>query len=175
MQLWLTAQSDSPERPADALLLQQGEQPPKWASGIPTFTTGDGSLRDSDGRTVGACILIEDDEGQESALEFVGLAQWLLLDCSDWTMIPLENLVAAAQGSGTRIAATIHEESQLQGATFALQSGVDALLLPAEQSLWDAAEPLAAERLAAELGKPDGLAGAQSAVSVPAAVDSDSP
>jgi 3-dehydroquinate synthase II len=97
---------------------------------------------------LGACILIEDQDGQEAALEFVGLAQWLLLDCLDWTMIPLENLVAAAQGSGTKIAACIHEESQLQGATFALQSGVDALLLTAEKSMWDTAELLAAERLA---------------------------
>lgn len=148
MQLWLSAGSDSPERPADVLIIPQGEQPPKWSSDIPTFTTSDGALTDSEGRTLGACILIEDQDGQEAALEFVGLAQWLLLDCLDWTMIPLENLVAAAQGSGTRIAASIHEESQLQGATFALQSGVDALLLPAEKSMWDAAELLAAERLA---------------------------
>ncbi len=148
MQLWLSANSDSPERPADALILPQGEQPPEWASDIPTFTTSDGALTDGEGRTLGACILIEDQDGQEAALEFVGLAQWLLLDCLDWTMIPLENLVAAAQGSGTKIAASIHEESQLQGATFALQSGVDALLLPAKKSMWDAAELLAAERLA---------------------------
>ena len=101
MQLWLSAGSDSPERPADVLIIPQGEQPPEWSSDIPTFTTRDGALTDSEGRTLGACILIEDQDGQEAALEFVGLAQWLLLDCLDWTMIPLENLVAAAQGTRT--------------------------------------------------------------------------
>ena len=152
MQLWLSADSNSLERPADALLLPQGEQPPEWASGLPNFTSSEGSLKDEQGKTLGACILIEDEEGQNAALEFIGLAQWLLLDCVDWTMIPLENLVAAAHGSGTKIAASIHEESQLQGATFALQSGVDALLLDDEENLWDAAQILAAERLALSSG-----------------------
>ena len=64
---------------------------------------------------------------------------------SDWTMIPLENLVAAASGSGTKLAATISREIDLNGAAFALQHGVDAVLLPPErgsEGLWAAARDL---------------------------------
>ena len=61
-------------------------------------------------------------------------------------MIPLENVVAAAAGSGTRIAAAISQIVDLSGAAFALQHGVDALLLPADEELWDAAEKISGER-----------------------------
>ncbi|CAB1110188.1 unnamed protein product [Ectocarpus sp. CCAP 1310/34] len=93
--------------------------------------------------------------------------------CSDWTMIPAENLISAAGGTPTRIAvevgrvlvqlrlsvvlaalsaslsfvptptyrqnAMLSEPSQVQGAAFALQIGVDALLLGPDPDLWEAA------------------------------------
>ncbi|CAN0169382.1 unnamed protein product, partial [Ectocarpus sp. 13 AM-2016] len=61
------------------------------------------------------------------------------MTCSDWTMIPAENLVSAAGGTPTRIAVELFEPSQVQGAAFALQIGVDALLLGPDPDLWEAA------------------------------------
>ncbi len=67
---------------------------------------------------------------QEEALSLIGLVPWILVRCSDWTMVPLENLVAASRGTSTRIAVAIDEEVELNGAAFALGGGVDAILVP---------------------------------------------
>ncbi len=75
-------------------------------------------------------VQIDDPSDQEEALSLIGLVPWLLVRCSDWTMVPLENLVAASRGTSTRIAAAIDEEDELNGAAFALGGGVDAILVP---------------------------------------------
>ena len=48
-------------------------------------------------------VHLDDFHGQDEAISLVGMIDWILVRCSDWTMIPLENIVAAAAGSGTRI------------------------------------------------------------------------
>ena len=91
-------------------------------------------------------VHLDDFHGQDEAISLVGMIDWILVRCSDWTMIPLENIVAAAAGSGTRIAAAISQTVDLSGAAFALQHGVDALLLHADEELWNAAEEISGER-----------------------------
>ena len=93
-----------------------------------------------------AVVQLDDFHGQDEAISLVGMIDWILVRCSDWTMIPLENIVASAAGSGTRIAAAISQTVELSGAAHALQHGVDALLLPADEELWDAAEKISGER-----------------------------
>jgi 3-dehydroquinate synthase II len=62
-------------------------------------------------------------------------------------MIPLENLVSISKGSGTKISVAIDKIIDLNGAAFALEHGVDALLLPASNSeLWDAAIVIASKK-----------------------------
>jgi 3-dehydroquinate synthase II len=150
LELWLSSKDDVGEHPADALVCTKEESFPDWASDknqIRKYQVDDGAVIDCDGRTIGAFIQIENDESQAAALEFVGLADWLLIDCPDWKMIPLENLVAAADQTSTKLAATISNSDQLQGATFALQRGVDALILPDDEGIWRVAQQLAAQRL----------------------------
>jgi len=77
-------------------------------------------------------LKITDGDSQSEARSLIGLVEWLVLEFEDWSMIPLENLIAAAQGSGTMIAACITETIQAQGAAFALQTGVDALVVKEE-------------------------------------------
>ena len=163
MQLWLSVAGDAgnnESRPADMLLCRSREEVPDWALGDGgprlLFADEDGSLTDAQGQIRGAHVFIDDAEGQQAARALVGMVDWLLLTCSDWTMIPLENLVAAAEGSPTRIVAEVDELAQLQGAAFALQRGVDALLLPSDDALWEEGERLAAERLAALTGAEEG-------------------
>ena len=150
MELWLSSKNGVGEHPADALVSTKEDSFPNWASEeseIRRYQVDNGAVTDCDGRTIGAFIQIENDQGQAAALEFVGLADWLLIDCPDWKMIPLENLVAAADQTSTKLAATISNSDQLQGATFALQRGVDALILPDDEGIWRVAQQLAAQRL----------------------------
>lgn len=93
-----------------------------------------------------AVVQLDDFHGQDEAISLVGMIDWILVRCSDWTMIPLENIVASAAGSGTRIVAAISQTVELSGAAHALEHGVDALLLPADEKLWDAAEEISGER-----------------------------
>ncbi len=75
-------------------------------------------------------VEIDDKSGQSEAISLIGMVPWILVRCSNWTMVPLENIVAAARGSGTKIAAYIDKEVELGGAAFALGEGVDAVLVP---------------------------------------------
>jgi len=95
-------------------------------------------------------VQIDDPSDQEEALSLIGLVPWILVRCSDWTMIPLENLVAASRGTSTRIAAAIDEEVELNGAAFAMGGGVDAILVPIQMvddairvlgGIWEKEEP----------------------------------
>jgi 3-dehydroquinate synthase II len=89
-------------------------------------------------------VALDDFRSQEEALSLIGMVPWVLVRCSDWTMIPLENLVAASRGSGTRIAAAIVNEADLTGAAFALDYGVDAILVA--DDLWGAVSEVAGLR-----------------------------
>ena len=134
MEIWL----DSTAKPASSL--------PEGVSRI-----WDGSASDV------AEVALDDYRGQDEARSLVGVVNWILVRCSDWTMIPLENIVAAAAGSGTRVAAVISREVDLPGAAFALQHGVDAVLLPPEsdsQDLWNAARKLASKEGSDDAEKP---------------------
>ena len=77
-----------------------------------------------------AAVEIDGFRGQEEAASLVGLVDWILLRCSDWTMIPLENIISASRGTGTRIAAAVSSSDDITGAGFALEHGVDAVLIP---------------------------------------------
>ncbi len=95
-------------------------------------------------------VTIDSGDDQSRAKEQIGMVDWLVISCPDWRMIPLENLVAAAAGSGTKIVAVICREEDIRGAAFALELGVDALLLPApksaDDSIWHTAEKIAEEK-----------------------------
>ncbi len=95
----------------------------------------------------GIVVQVKDDSGQQRARSAIGSVDWVVVELDDWKMIPLENLVSAAQGSPTRIAALIDESSQIQGAAFALQIGVDALLVPEKEEVVEAAFIAKAQRL----------------------------
>ena len=90
-------------------------------------------------------IFIENSFDQEDAISLIGLVPWILVRFSDWTMVPLENLIANSRGSGTRIAVAIEDKIELNGAVFSLGGGVDAVLVSSD--LVDEAAIMAGERL----------------------------
>ncbi|HIC50731.1 MAG TPA: hypothetical protein EYP01_04715, partial [Candidatus Poseidoniales archaeon] len=128
------------------------------ASGSGPNSLPEGASRVWDGSAPDVAeVALDDYRGQDEARSLVGMVPWILVRCSDWTMIPLENIVAAAVGSGTRVAAAISNEVDLPGAAFALEHGVDAVLLPPEvdsEALWSAAREWASAGTGDDEGEP---------------------
>ena len=88
---------------------------------------------------MGSIIKITDDSSQDDARKMVGLVNWIVLEFENWSMIPIENLIAASQNTPTKIAAKIRSENEAQGAGFALETGVDAIIVGNEKSIIEAA------------------------------------
>ncbi|MDE0707367.1 MAG: hypothetical protein OSB33_00280 [Candidatus Poseidoniales archaeon] len=161
MELWLDAASVNggvlQPHPADRVLLANGDAIPEWVDSA-LFACEDGRILDSSTTPVGVHIEISDAEGQDAAKSMVGLVSWIVLTTGDWQMIPLENIVAAAQGTGTHLIARIDTTQSIRGAAFALETGVDGLLLPADHAeIWADAQIIAAERLATQSEGDEGV------------------
>ena len=104
-----------------------------------TFSKKDGSdirLTDGllyrDGVMIGGHVHIDSEEAQTKARSLAGSVEWILLTFENWSMIPIENIVAVAESTPTKVAAQITQPIEAQGAGFALDIGVDALLCSSE-------------------------------------------
>ena len=89
----------------------------------------DGDALYIEGKQVGRRVDVSNSEGQSKARTMAGSVEWILLDLGEWKMIPIENIIAACDGGPTKVAARISSPEQVLGAAFALQIGVDALLV----------------------------------------------
>ena len=89
----------------------------------------DGDALYIEGKQVGRKVDVSNSEGQSKARAMAGSVEWILLDLGEWKMIPIENIIAACDGGPTKVAAKISSPEQVLGAAFALQIGVDALLV----------------------------------------------
>ena len=98
-------------------------------------------------RLIGSIVTIDSESSQEYARSLVGSVEWLVLEFSDWSMIPIENLLAACEGTPTKIAAVISTPEQAQGAGFALERGVEALVVWSSIALVEAALIVKSQRL----------------------------
>lgn len=96
---------------------------------------------------IGASIVISNDEDQNRAISLAGSASWVLLEFENWAMIPIENIISAFTNSGTKIAAMIRTVPEAQGAGFALELGVDALVTSADKELIEACKVVKSIRL----------------------------
>lgn len=96
---------------------------------------------------IGAYVHIREGADQDDARALIGSVEWLLVSFTDWSMIPLENFIAAAEGTPTKIAALLTEPSQIQGAAFALERGVDAIVVGETKELIEASQIAMAQRL----------------------------
>ncbi len=89
----------------------------------------DGDALYIEGKQVGRRVDVSTAEGQSKARSMAGSVEWILLDLGEWKMIPIENIIAACDSGPTKVAARISSQEQVLGAAFALQIGVDALLV----------------------------------------------
>ena len=94
----------------------------------------DGDALYIEGKQVGRRVDVSNSEGQSKARAMAGSVEWILLDLGEWKMIPIENIIAACDGGPTKVAARISSPEQVLGAAFALQIGVDALLVDEKPS-----------------------------------------
>jgi len=86
---------------------------------------------------IGAHIIIDDSTGQSAARALLGSVDWVVVECKDWTMIPFENIISDAHHTPTKIAAIIEQAEKIPGVAFALDIGVDALVLANDDiELW---------------------------------------
>jgi 3-dehydroquinate synthase II len=91
------------------------------------------------GKVVGAIVEVSSFNGQSNALSLVGSVEWIALRClGDWTMIPVENLIAACDNTGTKLAVFVDSVANLPGVLFALELGPHAVILSPDTGLWDA-------------------------------------
>ncbi|GAB5034105.1 3-dehydroquinate synthase [Nannochloropsis oceanica] len=124
-----------------------------------------GHLYDEQERLIGAAISVKNPEDINNAIKLVGSVDWLVLEFFiDWIQIPCENVIAAAQGSPTRICVKPNKIDDVPGVAFALQTGVDALLLELQdESMWVAAREAQARK---DTNRQTAAAGGTAAVAV---------
>uniref|UniRef100_A0A7S2SSI4 3-dehydroquinate synthase C-terminal domain-containing protein n=1 Tax=Rhizochromulina marina TaxID=1034831 RepID=A0A7S2SSI4_9STRA len=143
------------------------------------------------GALVGVRVPLTSPGDQDEARSHVGCVDWVVLDLPPdegasadllsppQRMIAVENLVASAMNTGTKVAAVARSAVEVNGVAFALQQGVDALVLPADALEDDefraavveafAARAEAAEKQEGQGG--DGQAGPPPLEMVPCVVD----
>ena len=118
MEVWLNAPDSKGHEGVDAFYSVQ--------SG-PGIFSEDGLLY-RNGTLIGGHVHIDSAEAQAKARSLAGSVEWILLTFKDWSMIPIENVIAATESTPTKVAAQIMKPVEAQGAGFALDIGVDALL-----------------------------------------------
>ena len=118
MEVWLNAPVSKGHEGVDAFYSVQ--------SG-PGIFSEDGLLY-RNGTLIGGHVHIDSAEAQAKARSLAGSVEWILLTFKDWSMIPIENVIAATESTPTKVAAQIMKPVEAQGAGFALDIGVDALL-----------------------------------------------
>jgi 3-dehydroquinate synthase II len=99
------------------------------------------------GQVAGAFVVVDGDKSQQFARSLAGSVEWIVCEFTDWAMIPLENIVSVCDGTGTKVAAKIRNHREAQGAGFALELGVDALIVSDDDpSLTEAAQIIKSQR-----------------------------
>tara|TARA_B100001758_G_scaffold91997_1_gene78578 strand:- start:198 stop:1199 length:1002 start_codon:yes stop_codon:yes gene_type:complete len=119
MEVWLKSDSTSINNDVDFYVSTEHSES--------SISIQDGFLYKKNSK-IGAHVHIDSEERQEYARSLAGTVEWIYLTFEDWSMIPIENIVAACDQTPTLIAAEIIEPLQAHGAGFALEIGVDALV-----------------------------------------------
>jgi 3-dehydroquinate synthase II len=111
-------------------------------SGISTMIVRPG---DEDFASLGSMSLLYNDGGdvsgrmrifelrsprdQDEAMALAGKAEAVILGASDWTVIPLENMIAKFRGSGTKVLACASDPGQARLYLQTLERGVDGIVI----------------------------------------------
>ena len=147
--LWLDCRTGgSAVAPSAARLTEDGFDqlllPPEEAASASghLVVSSEGKLEE-DGRLVGAALRVSSPQDQSAALALVGSVEWIMVEAgAPQPCIVAENLLAATEGSPTRVAICVDSVASVPGLAFALQRGVDALVCPAAEASGELLEAL---------------------------------
>jgi len=168
MEIWWDGRDETLE-PPKSLLEEPGDRPDRWilnregasrdlgSAPAEVFHVDGNQLKNTiDKSVVGAVVRIKDSSGQEQALAALGSVEWVLVEIEEsyelsWQMIPAENIIAAAQSTGTKLAFAVKKAADVAGLAKALELGVDALCISTESGnddpdLWKTAIQARRER-----------------------------
>ena len=143
------------------------EQPQHSAKVFDKFLTNDitkslyqqGDLIFENRINIGVYGTITDINSQNMVREKIGLIEWLVLEFTDWKMIPIENLISECEGTGTKLAVKVNQVDDIQGVAFALEKGVDAIVINQEPLMIEAAEIAKSQRLESKKKEPATMEG----------------
>lgn len=127
MEIWLNCTSSSPnEIPKEVDYILTNELTNLHT---PNIIINNKSILTKNDKSIGIMVEISSQKEQEEALSLIGSVNWILIKCENWKMIPCENLIAAAESSGTKLAAIVENELEVPAIAFALERGIDALVV----------------------------------------------
>ena len=82
-----------------------------------------------DGQEIGRLATIREGADERAVRALRGSTKHVVVRTEDWQIIPLENLIAAFQGSGTRLLVEVHDAAQAKLFFETMEMGVDGILL----------------------------------------------
>ncbi len=82
-----------------------------------------------DGQEIGRLATIRRAEDERPVRALRGATKHVVVRAEDWKIIPLENLIAHFQGSGTRLLAEVHDAPEAKLFFETMEVGVDGILL----------------------------------------------
>ena len=91
---------------------------------INTYTISGGKI--SDGYEM---VEIKTPQDQDYAFSLVDKCEGVILDASDWAVIPLENLIAKFRGSGTEVYAVAHDAENAETYLKTMENGTDGIVI----------------------------------------------
>ncbi|WP_455367482.1 3-dehydroquinate synthase II [[Eubacterium] cellulosolvens] len=82
------------------------------------------------GQTVAFLMTIKNREDEKQAADAAKMGvKYLVVDCPDWKIIPLENLIAKLRGTETKLIASVKTAEEAKTAIETLEIGADGILL----------------------------------------------
>jgi len=81
------------------------------------------------GNNSGCIVNLKTPDDQKKVLDLAGKMDIIVLSTSDWTIIPLENMIAKFRGTGTRIFACATNADQARLYFTTLEKGVDGIVI----------------------------------------------
>ncbi len=136
------------EAGADGVVITEDQRGQAQGVGTIALATRKGDDVDLGERTA-RIVTIEDPEDQEAARDLVDEVDVLIVAPHDWTIIPLENLIAWTQGTGTRLFARVEDAEEAELAITTLEAGVRGLVLATD-------DPATVKAVAHRLSQRDG-------------------
>ena len=108
-----------------SFMLREGDEAFESLGRMSVFYVRDGAFVDGSMESVD----IDDPEGQERAMSLAGKRKAVVVRTSDWTVIPLENMIARFAGSGTSVYACASDPADARLFLTTMEKGVDGIVV----------------------------------------------